>query len=219
MDFKSLLFKRSSNDAPLVAQTSFPIYLPLACLFFLQAKDLDITLNSSLTPSTEPLPTNPHAGGAGSSSVLFWINLHLSNFLSPPNQASSSLIWTKLFTLDLLLSFLHMAAKMISLRHKSDDGIAYLEELHGFLSSRMKFRPSYHDPQDLQIWLLFTLLIFSFSFSPWWPGSRHACIISLLKCANAFRTSGLWYLQCSIHLMQEELCKRAAYASVPWEMI
>ena len=59
-----------------------------------------------------------------------------------------------------------MAARIISLRPKSDDGISYLEESHSSLSSRIKFRTSYHGPQDLQTLLLFISLIFSFCFSP-----------------------------------------------------
>ena len=59
-----------------------------------------------------------------------------------------------------------MAARIIFLRPKSDDGISYLEESHSSLSSRIKFRTSYHGPQDLQTLLLFISLIFSFCFSP-----------------------------------------------------
>lgn len=119
MHFKSLLFIKSSYDAPLLAQTSFPIYLPLIYLFFFQAKNLDITFNLFFTYCMEPLSTNPYtrrfvpAPYYLESTYIF----PSSNYL--PIKLSSSLIWTKLFTLDLLLSFLHIAAGMVAFRHKS----------------------------------------------------------------------------------------------------
>lgn len=99
----------------------------------------------SFYPSIEPFPTNPYVRKC-------WFVLHIVSNLPISFhhlliKPSSSLIWTKLCLLDLLLPLLHIAARTTSLRHKPDHGISYFEELHGSLSSTVKFRTSYHDLQ------------------------------------------------------------------------
>lgn len=157
---------------------------------------------------TEPLPTDPYIRCVCSSSILSWIYLHLSIFLSPSNP--TIFIWTKLFTLDLLF-LLCIAARMVPFRHKSDDGTSFFEELHGSLSSGTKFRTCYHDPQACK----YGSCLPCWSLHPNSPSEDKAlgtpaCFVFL---AYAIPTLGLWYSQYSLPLVHRELCKHAAYAS------
>lgn len=142
-----------------------PHFLSTSCMFFfipeiqISPPILPLLPQQNLSPS---IPTQdllvqaPHCPD----SIYIFVSSVIS-YSKPP----STLIWTKVFTLVLLISFLHIAATVISLRPKSDDGISHFAEFHGSPSSRIKFITSY-DPQALQNWLLLVLPVSSFYFSP-----------------------------------------------------
>lgn len=116
-----------------------PTYLLYVCFFFKP--------KTQTSPSVLLLPqhrASPHQ----SICKTRWFTLHIVlnlpiSFHHVLIKPSSSLICL----LDLLLPFLHFAARTTSLRHKPDHGISCFEGLHGSLSSTVKFRTSYHDLQ------------------------------------------------------------------------